>query len=495
LVIDSSGNVGIGTASPTSKLTTYYTGIYDSNTTRFVDIAGEFFGTNPSSATNAGAFTGIRMGNITNGKYAMMGAVSEDNLGYSRANGLSFWTSPQDTAPIERLRISSAGNVGIGTTAPANLFDVTGGAGTQGNPPSSGTAAGGVARIRSYNNTLSIGSTVANTLWLQAADATSLGTYYPISLNPNGGNIGIGTTSPEYKFEVKGGVSWFRNFSGTAASPTETHDWPIPAMNIASYGNYNLQTMLAFTLPNDGNYFLGYGAWNFKLDQTVLSTTSAGVSGMQFGGPGYLAFLPGGTEKVRIDSSGSLLVGTTSSFNAGTHCFDANAVSYTTAIRQQSATGSGIHISVNSNNGSSQFLYGLGAGTASIIIYSNGDIKNANNSYGAISDAKLKENIFDATPKLDDLMKVKIRQFNLVSDKTKNKQIGVIAQELEEVFAGMVDTSNDKDVDGNDLGTTTKSVKYSVFVPILIKSLQELNANLVAELQSLRQRVAALESK
>ena len=112
-----SGNgLGIGTTSPTSKLTTYYTGIYDSNTTRFVDIAGDFSGTNPSSAPNAGAFTGIRMGNISSGKYAMMGAVSEDNLGYSRANGLSFWTSPQDTAPIERVRISNSGNVGIGTT-------------------------------------------------------------------------------------------------------------------------------------------------------------------------------------------------------------------------------------------------------------------------------------------------------------------------------------------------------------------------------------------
>ena len=69
-------------------------------------------------------------------------------------------------------------------------------------------------------------------------------------------------------------------------------------------------------------------------------------------------------------------------------------------------------------------------------------------------------------------MQVKVRNYNMIGD--TQKQIGVVAQELEEVFPGMVDESPDQDAEGNDLGTTTKSVKYSVFVPMLIKSLQEL---------------------
>jgi hypothetical protein len=42
----------------------------------------------------------------------------------------------------------------------------------------------------------------------------------------------------------------------------------------------------------------------------------------------------------------------------------------------------------------------------------------------------------------------------------------------------MIEIHNDRDADGNDLGTTTKSVKYSVFVPMLIKAIQEQQAQI-----------------
>ena len=104
-------------------------------------------------------------------------------------------------------------------------------------------------------------------------------------------------------------------------------------------------------------------------------------------------------------------------------------------------------------------------------MWSNGNVQNTNNSYGAISDVKLKENIIDATPKLDDLMKVKIRNYNLIGD--NKKQIGVIAQEIEEVFPSLVEDIKEKDSD-----ETTKSVKYSILVPIMLKAIQELKAEI-----------------
>jgi hypothetical protein len=53
----------------------------------------------------------------------------------------------------------------------------------------------------------------------------------------------------------------------------------------------------------------------------------------------------------------------------------------------------------------------------------------------------------------------------------------------------MVEETADKDAEGNDLGTTTKAVKYSVFVPMLIKAMQEQQAIITA----LTARVEALE--
>ena len=123
-------------------------------------------------------------------------------------------------------------------------------------------------------------------------------------------------------------------------------------------------------------------------------------------------------------------------------------------------------------------------------VQGTGNVQNTNNSYGAISDVKLKENIVDATPKLSDLMKVQVRQYNLKSDQTL-KQIGVIAQELETIFPGMIEETADRDVDNNDLGTTSKAVKYSVFVPILIKAMQEQQVLIT----TLQEQITVLQAK
>ena len=116
---------------------------------------------------------------------------------------------------------------------------------------------------------------------------------------------------------------------------------------------------------------------------------------------------------------------------------------------------------------SSYYFYGQqSTSVVSLKIFTNGNIQNTNNSYGAISDARLKENIIDATPKLEDLMKVKVRNYNLKGE--SNKQIGVISQELEEIFPNMIEEST-------NIGESVKikGVKYSVFVPMLIKAIQE----------------------
>lgn len=112
-------------------------------------------------------------------------------------------------------------------------------------------------------------------------------------------------------------------------------------------------------------------------------------------------------------------------------------------------------------------------------VLGNGNVENVNNSYGALSDARLKQNIADCTPKLDALMGVRVVNYEF-KHTPGQKQLGVVAQELEQIFPGMVDTRTDKN------GEETKSVKYSVFVPMLIKAVQELKSELDSLKRSLQ---------
>jgi hypothetical protein len=111
-------------------------------------------------------------------------------------------------------------------------------------------------------------------------------------------------------------------------------------------------------------------------------------------------------------------------------------------------------------------------GTESLTIWNNGNIVNLNNSYGAISDIKLKENIIDANSQWDDLKALQVRNYNFKEGQT-HTQIGLVAQEVELVSPGLVTESPDRDAEGNDLGTVTKSVNYSVLYMKAVKALQE----------------------
>ena len=123
----------------------------------------------------------------------------------------------------------------------------------------------------------------------------------------------------------------------------------------------------------------------------------------------------------------------------------------------------------------------------------DGDVKNANNSYGSTSDEKLKENIADASSQWDDIKNVKVRKFSYKIDKESSaNKIGVIAQELEKVSPNLVTDSIDRDSDtGEDLGTKTKSVKYSILYMKAVKALQEA----MTRIETLEAKVKTLESK
>jgi len=146
------------------------------------------------------------------------------------------------------------------------------------------------------------------------------------------------------------------------------------------------------------------------------------------------------------------------------------------------------------------------SGTRTFSVRANGNVVNQNNSYGSLSDIKLKENIVDASSQWNDIKGLRPVNYNFKPETNQqtHTQIGLIAQEVELVSPGLVTETPDRDEEGNDLGTVTKSVNYSVLYMKAVKALQEAqerietleaeNATLKNDFTALAARVTALES-
>jgi len=259
-----------------------------------------------------------------------------------------------------------------------------------------------------------------------------------------------------------------------------------------------------------------------------LLTAAGNVSGVYFGdaddadigfiryvhSSDYMQFDVNAAERMRIAADGALSVKAVKS--------DGGAMDI-----QNSATSTPRGLSMKMTGGvtgttSEYFLYLHDNAGERFIVATNGNATNANNSYGAISDIKIKQDIVDARDYWDDFKAVRFRKFrrkdDVLVDADAPAQFGVVAQELETVFPGLVSESNDTeerqvpvldedgnptyttDLDGNevevtekeliDLGTTTKSAKYSVLSQIGLKVVQELQTRLEAA----EAKITALES-
>ena len=106
-------------------------------------------------------------------------------------------------------------------------------------------------------------------------------------------------------------------------------------------------------------------------------------------------------------------------------------------------------------------------------VYSDGDVQNHDNSYGSTSDGRLKENIVDARPALPELAKLRMREFSWISDGLDTADLcGVVAQEVLEAggyYGGHFIKEN---------GEGYYGAYYSQLVPMLVKAVQELKAEI-----------------
>jgi hypothetical protein len=184
----------------------------------------------------------------------------------------------------------------------------------------------------------------------------------------------------------------------------------------------------------------------------VFRSSAAGTELGSTSGDNTVFLSGSGTERMRIKSNGDVgTFGTLDSFLVASS--EAAGVSANLILGKHSATG-------------------VFSGTSSFVVRTNGNVENTNNSYGAISDLKLKENVVDAGSQWSDLKALQVRKYNFKEGQT-HTQIGLVAQEAELVSPGLVSESPDRDAEDNDLGTVTKSVNYSVLYMKAVKALQE----------------------
>lgn len=171
-----------------------------------------------------------------------------------------------------------------------------------------------------------------------------------------------------------------------------------------------------------------------------------------------------------------------------------------------SSFGNGLYIYSPNNSSSSTnegFLRAENGAGVKAYIYTNGSFGSATGTYGALaSDIRLKENVVEASSKLDDILKLRVVNFNLIEDTNKRKQIGFIAQEFQQVFPSLVykrDT-REYDKDGNVIKGLEDAMGLSVGMEfaILTKAIQEEDAKVNAQelrIQQLEQEVITLKSQ
>ncbi len=109
-----------------------------------------------------------------------------------------------------RMAFIAGGNVAINDTAAGLRLTIVG---TEGNPATTGTSQNGSLRFGGGDFVLDMGNSIGDgtaaqyTAWLQATSKAALGTNYKISLNPNGGNVGINKLNPSVALDVSGAIS------------------------------------------------------------------------------------------------------------------------------------------------------------------------------------------------------------------------------------------------------------------------------------------------
>ena len=335
---------------------------------------------------------------------------------------------------VEAMRLDSAGNMGLGVT------------------PSAWASGWKVLQLAD--------SSISN----NAANDTYVGANFYF----DGTNTRyINSSFASYYGQVNGQHQFFTAASGTAGN-TATFT---QAMTLDASGNLGIGTTsptYPITIERASQSTLEIKSGSTTGESRIYfsdTTTAIGAIEYQHNGD-YMRFYTNNAERARIDSSGNLLVGTTSaSINSGEG----------TKLLNDSAKRISTVSSLSSNGGGETYvMYSTGAAAYRFYVGWGGTIYATSTTITGLSDQRLKENIRDLDEGLDVVMALKPRKFDWKEGKgagTKDAR-GFIAQEFEAVLPDMIDEWKDPAPEGEE---PYKSVNANL-IPTLVKAIQELKA-------------------
>ena len=463
-VLFNGGNVGIGTTGPSRKL----------DVVGVIQAQGAFYSTVSSSSTNLATANGGQLSlynsNSTDGNFSNIGGYNSNSLVTSqicfvneshanRTGAIVFLTHNGGSMP-EKMRITSDGGIGINTTNPTEKLEVNGNVKVQGNII--------------VNSNVGIGTTSPDAL-------LDIGVNNIITLDDTGsstGFIGMGSYNDGTKNRAQGasyygfGLEIDRpnqniSFNSYASGGVTTEGTNIlvlkrtgnvgigvanPLQKLSVHGNIEL---VGEDVGNCGVRYIKYNCPDDASYNVLGLTTSTANFITKVG-------INKTSPAVKLDVSDSIAG---SGFTNGLARFE-NTI-------ETSSGGAGVLNVANNYQGGFGTLIKFWFEESSVASINFNSSTNAV-VYNTTSDYRLKEDLqqFDGLEIVD-----QIKTYNYKWKKADARGYGALAHELQEVFPDAV--TGEKD--GEDM----QGVDYSTLVPVLIKSIQELKA----EIELLKQQI------